>query len=225
VSGEAIVALNFHGLGAPGRALEAGEAPYWIDEGRFRAILEAIAAHPAHARIRITFDDGNRSDRTIALPLLQERGLRADVFVLTGRIGQPGSLDADDIRALRDAGMGIGSHGIAHRDWSRLDAAALRAEVEGSKAALEAVLGERVTAAGVPFGRYGAAVLRALRDAGYAVAWTSDGGPAREDAFVRPRTSVRRDMDDAAIAAILRGALPPLRRLRRAVGMARRRWL
>ena len=220
-----VVAVNFHGIGEPERALEPGEAAFWIAEDRFRAILDAVAGHPGRARIRLTFDDGNRSDRTIALPLLRERGLRAEFFVLTGRIGAPGSLDAADIAALRAAGMGIGSHGVAHRDWRRLGPAGLAAEVAGSKAALEALIGAPVAAAAVPFGAYDAAVLRALKRAGYAAAWTSDGGMAAEGAFLRPRTSVRRDMGAAEVAAVLDGRLPPLRRLRRALGMARKRLL
>jgi peptidoglycan/xylan/chitin deacetylase (PgdA/CDA1 family) len=220
-----IVGVNFHGVGEPERALEPGEAPYWLPADRFRAILDAVAAHPARARIRLTFDDGNRSDRAIALPLLVERGLRAEFFVLTGRIAAPGSLDAADIAALREAGMGIGSHGVAHRDWRRLGAAGLEAEVAGSKAALEALLGAPVAAAAVPFGAYDAAVLKALRRAGYAAAWTSDGGTAREGAFLRPRTSLRCDMGEAEVAAALDGRLPPGRRLRRALGMARKRLL
>jgi peptidoglycan/xylan/chitin deacetylase (PgdA/CDA1 family) len=221
--GARIVTVNFHGIGAPERALEPGEAPYWIGAERFAGIVERIAAHPARDRIRVTFDDGNRSDRTIALPCLQARGIPADVFVLTGRIGTPGALDEGDIAALDAAGIGIGSHGIDHRDWSALDPAALEREVAGSKAALEALLGRPVTAAAVPFGRYDAGVLRALRRAGYGAVWTSDGGPADEGAFLRPRTSIRRDMTDAEIDAILDGRLAPLRRLRRALGMARRR--
>ncbi len=217
--------MNFHGIGTPERALEPGEAPFWIDEGRFRDIVGQIAAHPARERIRITFDDGNRSDRTIALPVLQARGLRADFFVLTGRIGQPGALDAGDIRAMRAAGMGIGSHGVAHRHWSRLDAAALREELAGSKTVLEALLGEKVTAAAVPFGSYSRGVLAALRDCGYDTAWTSDGGKADPHGFLRPRTSVRSDMAPSALTMLLDGRMSSLRHLRRVLGMAHKRLL
>jgi peptidoglycan/xylan/chitin deacetylase (PgdA/CDA1 family) len=220
-----IVAVNFHGIGTPERPLEPGEAPFWIGEDWFRDIVGRIAAHPARERIRITFDDGNRSDRTIALPVLQANRLRADFFVLTGRIGQPGSLDAADILALRAAGMGIGSHGVAHRHWNRLGAGELREELAGSKAALEALLGEEVAAAAVPFGSYSRGVLAALRAGGYRAVWTSDGGMADLDAFLRPRTSVRDWMDASAVAAVLEGTMPPLRRLRRVLGMTRKRLL
>jgi peptidoglycan/xylan/chitin deacetylase (PgdA/CDA1 family) len=187
------VGLIFHGIGTPGRPLEPGEAPYWIPAARFEAILDRIAALADPGRIRLSFDDGNASDHDIALPALRARGLAAEVFVLSGRIGQPGSLSAAQIRALLAAGMTIGSHGVAHVDWRGLDAAGLAAELAGSRAALEAVCGRPVTRAAIPFGRYDARVLRALRRAGYACAFSSDGGPMDPGAFLRPRSSVRAD--------------------------------
>ena len=219
------VVLNFHGIGDPERPLEPGEARYWVASAQFEAVLDRVAAHPGRHRLRVTFDDGNRSDRTIALPALAARGLTAGFFVLSGRIGRPGSLDEADIAALRAAGMEVGSHGVAHRDWSALDPAALTAELEGSKARLEAVCGTPVSSAAIPFGRYDAAVLTALRAAGYTTAYSSDGGTMRPGDFPRPRTSVQGAMTPAQIDAILTGRLAPARRLRRALGMARKRWL
>lgn len=217
------ICLNFHGIGRPARTLEPGEAPYWISAERFGAILDRVATLPDPDRIHITFDDGNASDHDIALPALVARGLRADVFVLTGRIGQPGSLDQAQIRALIAAGFGIGSHGIAHRDWRRIAPDELRHELVASKAALDAICGEPVTEAAIPFGSYNGRVLDAIRAAGYACAWTSDRGGMDPGAFLRPRTSIRNDQTDADIAAILAGQMALKARLRRAIGMARRR--
>lgn len=215
------IGIIFHGIGAPGRTLEPGEASYWIGVERFEALLDAIAADAG--RYRITFDDGNLSDHAIALPRLLARGLRADFFVLTGRIGQPGSLGPREIAELLAAGMGIGSHGVAHRDWRRLDATALRAELEESQAVLERLCGRPVTAAGIPFGGWNARVLRALRRAGYESAWSSDGGQMRPGAFLRPRRSVRADMDETELRDLLAGRLGPARALRRGLGMVLRR--
>lgn len=217
------VAVIFHGIGTPGRALEPGEAPFWVTEAAFEAALDRIAALPDPGRVRISLDDGNASDHAIALPALTARGLTADVFVLTGRIGQPGSLAAGEIRALDAAGMRIGSHGVAHRRWPDLAPDALAAELADSRAALEDLLGRPVTAAGIPFGAWTGGVLAALRRAGYTEAWSSDRGPWRPGAFLRPRTSITAATTPAALDAILTGYLPPLARLRRAAGMARRR--
>jgi len=217
------IGIIFHGIGEPSRTLEPGEAPYWITVAAFDALLDRIKAHPEPDRFRLSFDDGNLSDHDIALPRLIARGLRADFFVLSGRIGQPGSLDAARIIALQAAGMTIGSHGIAHRNWSRLDAATLTAEVTQSRAVLQTLCGQPVDTVGIPFGGYDAKVLAALRRAGYRAAYSSDRGWMDPDAFLRPRISVTGAMDEAAVKALLEGRLTPLARLRRGLAMARKR--
>lgn len=215
------IGIIFHGIGTPCRALETDEAPYWVGVDRFEALLDAITIAPE--RYCITFDDGNLSDHAIALPRLRARGLRAQFFVLTGRIGQPGSLGPNEITELQAEGMEIGSHGVEHRDWRQLDAASLRAELKESKAVLESLCKHPITAAGIPFGSWDAHVLRALRRAGYKSAWTSDGGQMRPDAFLRPRRSVRGDMDGKAMRDLLSGQMGPLHALRRGVRIALRR--
>jgi len=217
--------LNFHGIGTPGRGLEPGEAAYWIGLDRFRCVLDRIVGHPDHQRLSITFDDGNISDLEVATPELLQRGLGAEFFVLTGRLGMPGSLDADDIRALTSEGMRIGSHGVAHRDWAGLSASELDDELNASKAMIEGICGGPVRSAAIPFGRYNATVLGALRKAGYATAYSSDGGSMDSSAFLRPRTSIRHDTTDVALDRILAGRLSPSRRLRRTIAMAVKRWV
>ncbi|WP_417462992.1 polysaccharide deacetylase family protein [Kordiimonas sp.] len=215
------IGIIFHGIGTPERTLEPGEEPYWISIERFESMLDVIAEDPE--RYRITFDDGNFSDHAIALPRLLARELQAEFFVLTGRINQPGSLGSREITELLAAGMGIGSHGVAHRDWRRLDKNALRVELEESKIVLEELCGELITKAGIPFGGWNASVLKALRQAGYESAWSSDGGCMRSDAFLRPRRSVRGDMDEKALEDLLSGRMSSVRRLRRGLRMALRR--
>lgn len=219
------IGLNFHGIGEPQRTLEPGEAPYWISPEQFDYVLDQVAGAPDPSAYVITFDDSNLSDHDIALPALMARGLKARFFVLTGRIGQTGSLDADHIKALQKSGMAIGSHGIDHVVWPTLDDATLEQELRNSRARLEDICGQPVTEAGIPFGRYDARVLRALRAAGYAMAWSSDGGRFRRNAYLRPRSSLRGDMPDEMMLAVMSDRLSPLRRLRRSLGMARRRWM
>ena len=217
------IGIIFHGIGTPRRTLEPGEAPYWISVAEFEAMLDRIKAHPIPHRFRLTFDDGNLSDHDIALPRLVDRGLTAHFFVLTGRIGQHGSLDAAHIHGLQAAGMTIGSHGIAHRNWRSLDAAALDQELAQSRTVLQSLCGLPVKTAGIPFGSYDCRVLTALRRAGYDAAWSSDRGWMNPQAFLRPRTSVTGGMTSPAIDSLLSGQLAPLVRLRRGVAMLRKR--
>jgi peptidoglycan/xylan/chitin deacetylase (PgdA/CDA1 family) len=216
--------LTFHGIGTPERELEPGEAPFWITFEHFTAILDRVAAHAERDKLEITFDDGNASDIEIAKPELLRRGLSATFFVLAGRIGQRGSLTRGDIVTLAAAGMRIGSHGIAHRDWTALTTAELQFELARSKRALEDICQRPIDTAAIPFGRYNAAVLRGLRAAGYQVACSSDRGRARPDAFLRPRTSVRSDTAEGALNQILAGRLTSFRSLRRHAAMALKRF-
>jgi len=216
------IGLIFHGIGTPIRPIERQEAHYWVSVAQFETVLDLIASHPTPERFCITFDDGNISDHDIALPRLAARHLHASFFVLSGRIGHPGSLDKDHLLALQGAGMIVGSHGVAHRDWRRLAAPDLSTEIQASRECLEAILHVPVTAAGIPFGSYDARVLKALRSAGYLAAYSSDRGEMDPTAFLRPRTSITAAMGSAEVAAILTGQMSPRARLRRRIGMARK---
>ncbi|WP_377194781.1 polysaccharide deacetylase family protein [Ruegeria meonggei] len=220
-----LIGLNFHGIGSPARELEEDEAPYWLSETQFTEILDRVAASPDPSAFVLTFDDGNLSDYEIVLPALIQRGLTARFFVLTGRLDEPGSLARDHVTALLASGMGVGSHGIDHVAWSDLDAAALEREIVQSRDALQTLCGHPVTDAGIPFGKYNARVLRALRRNGYRTAFSSDAGYMTDTAFLRPRTSLRGDMTQAEIGAICAGRMPAVRRLHRAAGMIKKRIL
>jgi len=183
--------VSFHGVGEPPRPLDHGEAMVWLRTDRFAAILDAL-----HGRddVRLSFDDSNRSDVDVALPLLLERGMTATFFVLAGRLEDPHHLGVDDLRRLRDAGMTIGSHGLHHIDWRRCEADALARELAESRTILEDAVGDVVDQAAIPFGSYDRRVLaQARRDGRYARMYTSDSGPARAGAWLQPRTSVAND--------------------------------
>ena len=196
--------VTFHGLGLPPRALDAGEDAVWLGIDAFTGILDVVAEHPSE--LVVTFDDGNRSDVEVALPSLLERGLRATFFVLAGRLGTPGFLAADDVRALRSEGMGVGTHGMDHVDWRRIDDGALTRELERSRSVLEDIVGEPVVEAACPFGSYDRRVLRHLRASGYQRVYTSDGGATRGESWLVPRSSFHRDDDASAAQAMLHPA-------------------
>ncbi len=184
---ERTVNLTFHGIGDPVRGLEAGEENVWVTREAFLEVLDRAAGRDD---VVITFDDGNASDLEQALPALQERGLTATFFVVAGRLGTPGFLDTAGVRALADAGMEIGCHGMRHRRWRGLDSSALHEELVEAKRVLELVVGCPVHAAACPYGSYDRRVLRAARASGYRRVYTSDGGPAGREAFLQARTSV-----------------------------------
>jgi peptidoglycan/xylan/chitin deacetylase (PgdA/CDA1 family) len=191
-----IVNILFHGIGKAPRRLTLGEAELWVETGSFRTLLGTARARDD---VRISFDDGNRSDFEIALPTLLELDLTASFFIVAARLEVPGFVTRDDVRNLADAGMAIGLHGFTHQSWRGLDDHGLRRELIDAKIVLEDVSGRRVTAAACPFGAYDRRVLRALRKAGYEQVFTSDGGAADPDAWLQPRYSVSRTDEQGLI--------------------------
>lgn len=217
-------AIILHGVGTPKRALEPGEQVFWLERNRFCQVLDRVAAMGADAP-EITFDDGNASDVEIALPELARRELRATFFLLTGRLGKPGSLGEADVTALAQAGHHIGLHGADHVDWRQLDAGGRVREFAEARAQLSALAGHRVDTAAAPFGFYDRQTTHTLRKLGFTALYTSDRGMTRPDEFIQPRNCLEGRMDDAALEDALQGRVRPLRRVRRALGVARRRLL
>jgi peptidoglycan/xylan/chitin deacetylase (PgdA/CDA1 family) len=184
-----LVILNFHGVGSIPREVIEEERVCWLELDHFESVLD-LAAQQAH--VRITVDDGNASDFELILPALLKRRLSATFFICSGRLDQPTFLSRSQVRALIANGMRVGSHGADHVPWRRLPPSQLVDEIEGSKRALEAVCGTPILDAACPLGAYDRRVLAALRSAGYRHVYTSDGGTASEDDWIRARTTVIR---------------------------------
>lgn len=203
--------LNFHGIGAPHRGVGPAERPVWMTRENFAGLLDHILELRAREEtpIAITFDDGNSSDVAIALPELCKRGLAAAFFVCAGRLDAPEFLGRDALRDLLSAGMTIGSHGMHHRDWRKLDEAALADEVGTARKQLEDVCGKGLDAAAIPFGSYDRRVLARLRREGFTCAYTSDGGLARQGAWLKPRNTLGASSRREDVARLLTRSRTP----------------
>jgi peptidoglycan/xylan/chitin deacetylase (PgdA/CDA1 family) len=134
----------------------------------------------------ITFDDGMRNNRAVALPILAEYGIPATVYVTIGFLGgvspwigsqaDGAMMEEPELRELAAAGWELGAHTMTHPDLSTLDYDACRKEIEESRDALERIAGVDVQTFAYPFGRYGEAALAATRDAGLLAAVTTGSG-------------------------------------------------
>lgn len=180
--------------------MDNGERNCWLDQDHFEAVLDIAQGEP---HVQLTFDDGNASDVEMALPALLKRGLQATFFICTGRLDQPHFLSRAQIPVLLTAGMQIGSHGIDHVPWRHLFPDQLKQEIEGSRLVIENTCRRPVTAAACPFGAYDRVVLRGLRRAGYSAVYTSDGGAAKANEWLRARTTITRSMPLAAVRTII----------------------
>jgi peptidoglycan/xylan/chitin deacetylase (PgdA/CDA1 family) len=174
-----------------------------VDRGQFAEILDVVAGR---REVRLTFDDGNRSDVTEALPELASRGLQAEFFICPARFDTDEFLDEGHLRELREAGMAVGSHGMDHVRWRKLGSTGMQREIVQAKQVLEDALGEPVDTAACPFGAYDRRTLSALRTAGFKRVYTSDGGRAEASAWLVARNTVRRGDTAESIEQLLDGS-------------------
>lgn len=221
VQHQRFVNLTFHGIGEPERPIDPPEAAVWVTRRQFLSVLDAVAGRPD---VRISFDDGNTSDVLLAAPALAQRGMTATFFVLAGRLGAPGFLDAQGVRELATAGMAVGCHGLLHRPWRELADAELRTELVDARAILEDVVQTDVVEASCPFGSYDRRVLRELRRASYDRVYTSDRGLARTDEWLQARNTVREDGGSDVVGPIEAAAGSRPQALRRSAKLAVKRW-
>ncbi len=219
-SNSRVINLTVHGVGSSVRQLDPGEDRTWVTVEQLELVLDAIAARND---VYLTFDDGNASDVEVALPRLRARGMHAEFFVLAGLLGEKGRLDKDGVRELLAAGMAVGSHGWAHRDWRRITDDEARQELYDAHRVLSDLTEHDVSRVAIPFGSYDRHVVRRLREAKVTRVFTSDGGPARPDAWMQARTSLRHDLDAAWIARVL-GSPSPVQRARGLAARTVKRW-
>ncbi|QOD92034.1 polysaccharide deacetylase family protein [Lysobacter sp. CW239] len=186
--------LMYHGLHADPHAPGRYDPVYSVRPDDFARQLDWLLAHgyqsvrlgehagDATRQVVITFDDGDISNLTVALPLLRERGLTAEFFISSDFLGQPGMLAPADVGTLSAAGMGVGSHGRSHAFLADLDEADLIAELLESRRRLQVLSRQGVVALALPGGRGGARERWLALALGYRHLLGSTPGPNRRAA-------------------------------------------
>jgi peptidoglycan/xylan/chitin deacetylase (PgdA/CDA1 family) len=119
----------------------------------------------AHTVVSIEFDHAF-TDQLPAVELASQLGMKVTLFAMSGRLGVPGYLSAEQLRTLQSAGNEIGGHTIDHEDLSQLPPGAQRQAVCDDRAALEAD-GLNVTDFAYPYGHFNSATPGIVRGCGY----------------------------------------------------------
>jgi peptidoglycan/xylan/chitin deacetylase (PgdA/CDA1 family) len=216
-----VTILMYHMIAEPGNSAEARfcrtPEAFRADMEQIRlsglqvlpltTVLEAVAGGvsiPERA-VAITFDDGVACAYENALPILQEYGCPATVFVISGLLGGHNDwceefgfprrrmLVNSEVRALVEAGVDIGSHTVSHPWLGKSDANVVKQEVRDSKAALENLLGREVPHFAYPFGSWSPVARDAVVEAGYTGACSTMSGVNKKgtDSFLLRRTEIK----------------------------------
>src|SRR5262249_50595646 len=109
------------------------------------------------------------------------------------------------IRDLVSAGMEIGTRGMHHCDWRKLDSMMLHVEIDAARRRIEDLCGSAVTKVGIPFGSYDRHVLQQLHAERLDCVCTSDGGLAQSDGWLKPRQTTRSNASEAAMKSLIAG--------------------
>lgn len=100
--------------------------------------------------VALTFDDGPKGEKTEALlDMLKEKGVHATFFMIGAQVEEQPEL----VRRIYEEGHQIGIHTYSHVDLSCLTEEKQREEIEKSRAAIEAVIGEGEFLLRPPFGK------------------------------------------------------------------------
>jgi peptidoglycan/xylan/chitin deacetylase (PgdA/CDA1 family) len=229
--------LGFHKIGTP----PPGRSSTWfyISETIFESFLRLLQKNSwqvidAETFLRgldfpdclpersalLTFDDGYRSMRHSALPVLRSFGFASVLFVAVGYIGSTNLFDVDvepeepmcdwdDLEQVQCARVSIGSHGVTHRRLSMLDDTNLRYELEHSKKLIESRIGHAVKMFSFPYGDSGReprVTAALLREFGYSAAFLYGRGQSAlpgHDRFAFQRLAMGPDTDLAALLEAL----------------------
>ena len=115
----------------------------------------------------LTFDDGELNNYEIAFPIIKRLGINACFFIIVKRIGKSGYMGLEELKALSESGMTIGSHGMSHEILTNLKDSQVIEELRASKNFLEVNLGIPINSFSVPRGFYNDKIIQMAYEAGY----------------------------------------------------------
>ncbi|MBW9145997.1 polysaccharide deacetylase family protein [Clostridium sp. CM027] len=126
--------------------------------------------------IVLTFDDGYEDNYTDMFPVLKKYNFKATIFVITGSIDKsPNYMTSKQLVEMEKYGVEIGSHTVKHENLKEMPKDKQLETLVKSKKDLEKILNKQIKFFSYPYGGYSKTSIEAVREAGYTMAFSTDG--------------------------------------------------
>lgn len=127
--------------------------------------------------IALSFDDGYKNNYSVVLPVLQKYNAKGSFFVINKDLGDAEHMNEQEIKALIDAGMELGSHTYTHNPLAKIEEKYLVWELDTSRYWLKKKFdGYIVRTLAYPNGSYNSKVIAAAKKYGFYRALTGHIG-------------------------------------------------
>lgn len=208
-----VTVLMYHAVDDSGWKHAIPPTVFWkqIDYLRGQRAMVSLADVVAHARgetkltkhsVALTFDDGYYGLMQV-MPRLLELGIPFTLFVPSDTTVPTNSARSrrmtwDDIRPFANNPLvTIAAHGRTHRKLTQVPHEEIKGEIEGCIDDIEAKIGKRPFCFAYPYGDKNAAVVHAVREAGYEAAYAITEGTIQtgDDLFILKRVQVDRTVN------------------------------
>ena len=124
----------------------------------------------------ITFDDGYLNNYTNAYPILKQFGFKATIFDITSTVDTSTNyLNSAQLKELSNNGIDIQPHTITHPHLNKLSYDQQYKELKTSKDFIETLLSKTVKFVAYPYGEWNQDTIKAVKNIGYTMAFTTAG--------------------------------------------------
>jgi peptidoglycan/xylan/chitin deacetylase (PgdA/CDA1 family) len=157
------------------------------DSGYHAILPDQLMAYLDHGTplpskpIMLTFDDGDESQYTVALPELDKAGYKAVFFVMTVSLNRPNYFAKDQVKELAAKGHVIGCHTWDHHMTTKYTPEDWVKQVEKPRALLAQLSGSPVKYFAYPFGLWNEPAVSHLKNYGFTAAFSLSGKTDHED--------------------------------------------
>ena len=141
----------------------------------------------------LTVDDGYKSFKTEAVPLLEKYNYKATIFLCTDYVGKSNYLSWEDVRKLQNDGYEFGNHSHTHDHFLNYSDDQTRKEFKEDLSKAEKIFkqkgGFKPELYCYPYGEYNSDMQKILKDNGYKAATAQKSGVIHSgsDIFALPR--------------------------------------